>query len=89
MKKISFNDYIPKELADNESCRLITEEQYKEWKACEKKLDIVVKALKETKEKLLNVELSGLDGDNRQKMYDLMFADGVIDKALKQIKEVL
>lgn len=31
MKKISFNDYIPEELADNESCRLITTEQYKEY----------------------------------------------------------
>ncbi len=32
MKKFNFNDYIPEELVDNESCRLITEEQYKEWK---------------------------------------------------------
>lgn len=31
MKKISFNDYIPEELADNESCRLITTEQYQEY----------------------------------------------------------
>lgn len=56
--------------------------------ALEKKLEIATKALKETKEKLLCVELSGLDGDNRQKMYDIMFEDGIIDKALKQIKEV-
>ena len=28
-----------------ESCRLITEEQYKEWKACEKKLDIALEVL--------------------------------------------
>ena len=40
------------------------------------------------KEKLLHVELSGLDGDNRQKMYDLMFEDGVIDKALKEMEGV-
>ena len=51
-------------------------------------LRIATNALKETKEKLLHVELSGLDGDNRQKMYDLMFEDGVIDKALKEMKGV-
>ena len=51
-------------------------------------LRIATVALKETKEKLLHVELSGLDGDNRQKMYDLMFEDGVIDKALKEMKDV-
>lgn len=28
-----------------ESCRLITEEQYKEWKASEKKLEIALEAL--------------------------------------------
>lgn len=54
----------------------------------EKRLEIATKALKETKEKLLHVELSGLDGDNRQKMYDLMFEDGVIDKALKEMEGV-
>ena len=54
----------------------------------EKKLEIATKALKETKKKLLHVELSGLDGDNRQKMYDLMFEDGVIDKVLKEIEGV-
>lgn len=31
MKKISFNDYIPEELSDTESCRLITTEQYQEY----------------------------------------------------------
>ena len=46
MKKISFNDYIPKELADNESCRLITTEQYREYQLLKKKLDIAVEALK-------------------------------------------
>ena len=30
-----------------ESCRLITTEQYKEWKASEKKLAIAIEALKE------------------------------------------
>jgi hypothetical protein len=30
-----------------ESCRLITEEQYKEWKDSEKKLEIATKALKD------------------------------------------
>lgn len=64
--------------------RIRTEDMIK----IEKKLDIVVNALKETKEKLLHVELSGLDGDNRQKMYDLMFEDGVIDKALKEMEGV-
>lgn len=39
MKKISFNDYIPKELSDTESCRLITEEQYKEWKRADEEID--------------------------------------------------
>ena len=99
-----------------ESCRLVTTEQYEEWKRADeeideltkqlikvnklweqtikankmygKKLDIAIRALKETQEKLLQVELSGLDGNNRQKMYDLMFADGVIDKALKEMEEV-
>lgn len=51
-------------------------------------LRIATGALRETKEKLLHVELSGLDGDNRQKMYDLMFEDGVIDKALKEMEGV-
>ena len=51
-------------------------------------LRIATGALKETREKLLHVELSGLDGDNRQKMYDLMFEDGVIDKALKEMEGV-
>ena len=54
----------------------------------QKKLEIATKALKETRKRLLHVELSGLDGDNRQKMYDLMFEDGVIDKALKEMEEV-
>ena len=58
------------------------------YKRIEKQLAISTKALKETKEKLLHVELSGLDGDNRQKMYDLMFEDGVIDKALKEMEGV-
>ena len=31
MKKISFNDYIPAELTNSESCRLVTTEQYKEY----------------------------------------------------------
>lgn len=53
-----------------------------------KKLEIATKALKETEEKLLHVELSGLDGNNRQKMYDLMFDDGVIDKALKEMEGI-
>ena len=51
-------------------------------------LRIATGALRETKEKLLHVDLSGLDGDNRQKMYDLMFEDGVIDKALKEMEGV-
>ena len=51
-------------------------------------LRIATGALRETREKLLHVELSGLDGDNRQKMYDLMFEDGVIDKALKEMEGV-
>lgn len=51
-------------------------------------LRIATGALRETKEKLLHIELSGLNGDNRQKMYDLMFEDGVIDKALKEMEGV-
>ena len=47
MKKISFNDYIPEELADTESCRLITEEQYQEYQLLKKKLAIAIEALKE------------------------------------------
>lgn len=61
---------------------------YDEHKRLQERLEIATKALKETKEKLLHVELSGLDGDNRQKMYDLMFEDGVIDKALKEMEGV-
>ena len=61
---------------------------YDEYKRLQEQLAIATKALNETKEKLLHVELSGLDGDNRQKMYDLMFEDGVIDKALKEMEGV-
>lgn len=73
----------------------VTQEEMKKWvpdiegdiQRLQKKLEIATKALKETRKRLLHVELSGLDGDNRQKMYDLMFEDGVIDKALKEMEE--
>ena len=58
---------------------------YDEYKRLQEKLRIATKALEEIKEKLLHVELSRLDGDNRQKMYDLMFEDGVIDKSQERI----
>ena len=65
-----------------------TDELVQKMHILEKKLEIAAKALEETRENLLHVELSGLDGDNRQKMYDLMFTDGIIDKALKEMEGV-
>lgn len=57
-------------------------------KSCLKKLENQIyeanRALKEVKEKALSVNLIGLDGQNRQKMYDIMFADGIIDSYLEK-----
>lgn len=78
-------DYYQLEL-DDMVIALINKDS--EIEQLQKKLEIATKALKETRKRLLHVELSGLDGDNRQKMYDLMFEDGVIDKALKEMEEV-
>jgi len=63
-----------------EHCRLITEEQYKEWKACEKKLDIAVKALEEYDNKL-NWDIRGVSFMKYNKGFTKAH------KALKQIKE--
>ena len=54
----------------------------------EKKLEIATKALKETKDRLLKIELSNLNYEERHKLYDIMFADGVIDKALLEMEAV-
>ena len=53
MKKISFNDYIPEELADNESCRLITTEQYQEYQNMSKEIDRLSELLTKTNDKWL------------------------------------
>ena len=51
-------------------------------KELEERLADADKTIKETKEIALSVELSGLDYNNRHKMYDIMFADGIIDRYL-------
>ena len=83
----SYDEY--KELVSNsDKLEKRLEVSEKEHYRTLEQLRIATGALRETKEKLLHVELSGLDGDNRQKMYDLMFEDGVIDKALKEMEGV-
>ena len=41
-------------------------------------------ALKKVQDIALSVDLSGLDYDNRHKMYDIMFSEGVIDSYLER-----
>lgn len=81
MKKIDFNDYIPEELADNESCRLITTEQYKEWRACEKKLAIAIEALKEIEKNVYKKDVKTI---TTLVINDWLWAH----KALKEMEEV-
>ena len=54
--------------------------------ALQKKLDIAVEALEDAQKKLLKINLEGLNSDDRQVLYDLMFDDGTIDNALNQIR---
>ena len=54
----------------------------------EKQLEIATKALNETKDRLLKMELSNLNYEERHKLYDIMFADGVIDRALLEMEGV-
>ena len=54
----------------------------------EKQLEIAVKALKDIERKLLTIDISNLSSRDRDKLYDVMFNDGVIDKAIEQIKEI-
>ena len=87
---LSYEEYqtlIADQLSNDEGVEINAELEHK-VEVLEKQLAIATKALEDTQEKLLHVELSGLDYDNRHKMYDLMFTDGVIDKALKEIEEV-
>ena len=51
-------------------------------KKLEKQIDEANDALKKAKEKALSVDLSGLNSYNRQKMYDIMFCEGIIDSYL-------
>jgi len=77
-----------------EHCRLITEEQYKEWKACEKKLKIAIEALQDYAEPLnWNVNMDDMyqneSGSRPTDIFDGCNWDGFekAQLALKQIKE--
>ena len=64
-----------------ESCRLITTEQYKEWKDSEKKLAIAIEALKE-------IEKNGTRNDI-QTITNLCVQNWLqAHKALKEMEEV-
>ena len=53
-----------------------------------KQLKIAIEALIDTERKLLTIDVSNLSSWDRDKLYNIMFHDGVIDKALQQIKEL-
>lgn len=54
----------------------------------EKQFEIAVTALKDTERKLLTINVSNLSSWDRDKLYNIMFHDGVIDKALDKIKKL-
>lgn len=54
-------------------------------KMLKEKLEIAEKALKDTERKLLTIDVSNLSSWDRDKLYNIMFHDGVIDKALDKI----
>ena len=53
-----------------------------------KQLWIAKRALKDIERKLLTIDVSNLSSWDRDKLYNIMFHDGVIDKALDKIKEL-
>jgi ribosomal protein L10 len=55
-------------------------------KMLKEKLEIAKRALKDTERKLLTIDVSNLSSWDRDKLYEIMFHDGVIDKALDKIK---
>ena len=75
------------EMALNEG-KEINAELVSKTEQLEKQLEIATKALKETKDSLLKIELSNLNYEERHKLYDIMFADGVIDRALLEMEGV-
>lgn len=50
-------------------------------------LEIAKRALKDIKRKLLTIDVSNLSSWDRDKLYNIMFHDGIIDKALNKIEE--
>ena len=57
-------------------------------KKLEDKLEIAKRALKDIERKLLTIDISNLSSCDKDKLYNIMFHDGVIDKALKKIEEL-
>lgn len=53
-----------------------------------KQLEIALETLKDTERKLLTIDVSNLSSWDRDKLYNIMFHDGVIDKALDKIEEL-
>lgn len=53
----------------------------------EKKLEIAVNALEDIRNELLKINLAGLSYEDRHTIYNLMFDNGTISKALAKIQK--
>lgn len=74
----------PKEIELEKRLEVSEKEHYRTLE----QLRIATGALRETKDRLLKIELSNLNYEERHKLYDIMFADGVIDRALLEMDGV-